>query len=94
MLWDWFLNVSEIEDTPQRKIDEIKKQLKGKSKEYMHMVLNDSKNQFTLQTEYIIRDMAMYFGKVIVKNNETLKWGYHTNIKKDSFANMPSIIGL
>ena len=26
-------------------------------------------------------------------NNESLRWDYHTNIKKDSCANMPQIFG-
>lgn len=40
-----------------------------------------------------IRDIAMYYGEVEIRNNNALYWGYHTDIKEDSFANRPLIIG-
>lgn len=34
----------------------------------------------------------MYFGEVYVKNNSSITWGYHTDVKLDSFANMPLLV--
>lgn len=35
----------------------------------------------------------MYFGEVYVKNNSSIAWGYHTDVKADSCANMPLLVG-
>lgn len=92
-IWGWFLKVAEIEKTPKIKMNEVKRQLKGQPKEIVEAVLKEQSEQFSLQTEYIIRDIAMYFGEVYVKNNPSISWGYHTDVKADSFANMPLLIG-
>jgi len=92
-IWAWFLKVAGAEKTPKEKLDEIKNQLKGKPKDLINTILQEQSEQFTLETEYIIRDIAMYFGEVIVKNNSSIYWGYHTDTKKDSFANLPLLMG-
>lgn len=92
-IWAWFLKNAEIEKTPKEKLCEIKKQLKKQPNEIRNVVLKEQSEQFSLQTEYIIRDIAMYFGEVFVKNNSSISWGYHCDIKKDSFANMPLLVG-
>lgn len=92
-IWRWFLEIAEIEKTPKRKINELEKQLGKIPKEIADTILTEQKEHFTLQTEYIIRDIAMYFGQVYVKNNPSISWGYHTDINKDSFANMPLLVG-
>lgn len=35
----------------------------------------------------------MYIGKMFVTNHSTLRWDYHTDKKKDSFANIPQVFG-
>lgn len=92
-IWEWFLNIAEIERTPKIKINDIKMQLKDQPKEIAEIILKEQSEQFTLETEYIIRDIAMYFGEVCTKNNPSISWGYHTDITADSFANMPLLIG-
>lgn len=92
-IWGWFLTVAEIEKTPKVKMNEIRRQLKGQPKEIAEAVLKEQSRQFTLETEYIMRDIAMYFGEVYVKNNSSISWGWHTDIKTDSFANMPLLVG-
>lgn len=92
-IWSWFLKVADIEKTPKEKLDEIKVQLKGKPKNFINNIIQEQLEQFTLETEYVIRDVAMYFGEVIVRNNNSIYWGYHTDIKKDSFANRPLLMG-
>lgn len=92
-LWGWFLKNAEIEKTPEIQLKELRKQLKGQPKEIIDDIIDEQSVQFSLQTEYIIRDIAMYFGEVCIKNNSAISWGYHTNIKEDSFANMPVLMG-
>ena len=92
-IWGWFLKNAETEKTPIIKINEIKRQLKGQPKEIAEAVLKEQSEQFSLETEYILRDIAMYFGEVYVKNNSSISWGYHTDVKADSFANMPLLVG-
>ena len=92
-IWSWFLKIAVIEKTPKAKVEEVRKQLKDQPKEITERILNERSRQFSLETEYIIRDIAMYFGEVYVKNNPSISWGYHTDIKADSFANMPLLTG-
>ena len=92
-IWEWFINIAEIEKTPKAKMRELRKQLNNQPKDIVKTVLKEQSEQFTLQTEYIIFDIAMYFGDVYVKNNSSIMWGYHTDRRKDSFAYMPLLVG-
>lgn len=92
-IWAWFIKSAEIEKTPQIRIKELKEQLKGQPKEITDASLRENREQLTLETMYIARDIAMYYGEVFVRNNKPLYWGYHTDINKDSFANRPLIMG-
>ncbi len=92
-IWSWFLKNAEIEKTPKIRLKELKKQLQGQPKEIVKDIIDEQRLQFSLQTEYIIRDIAMYFGEVYIKNNPSISWGYHTDINEDSFANMPVLMG-
>mgnify|MGYP004687103889 FL=1 len=92
-IWGWFLKIAETEKAPKAKTEEVRNRLKSQPKEIIEDVLNEQSRQFSLETEYIIRDIAMYFGEVYVKNNSSIAWGYHTDVKADSFANMPLLVG-
>ena len=92
-IWNWFLKNAKIEVTPRSKMNDEKNRLKGYSKEIAEAVLAEQSKQFSLETEYIMRDIAMYLGEVFVKNNPSISWGYHMNVKVNSFANMPLLVG-
>ena len=92
-LWDWFLRVAKIEYAPRAKMRELKREVRSLPRDIAKDILNENATQFSLQTEYIIRDIAMYFGEVYVENNEAIYWGYHTDLNKDSFANHPLLMG-
>lgn len=66
-IWGWFLKIAETEKAPKAKTEEIRNRLKSLPKEIIEDVLNEQSRQFSLETEYIIRDIAMYFGEVYVK---------------------------
>lgn len=93
LIWRWFLQVAELSKTPKKVLDEIKKALKGHEQSFINDMVNESKVELSIFTRYVIRDIAMYIGKMYVKNYSTIIWGYHTDIEKDSFANMPQLIG-
>jgi hypothetical protein len=90
-IWGWFLKNAETEKTPSAKLDAIKKQFVDSP--FLHEVLAESKKQFSLEIEYIMRDIAMYYGNVFVKYHKSLYWGYYTDTTKDSFANIPLVMG-
>ena len=92
-LWHWFLIVAKIEKTPTAKLNMIKRFLNKQSNPFINEIIDESSTQFSLQTEYIIRDIGMYLGNVFVKFSDKIKWGYHTDIEKDSFANTPLLTG-
>lgn len=92
-IWDWFLSNASIEKTPSPRLDKIKSQLINLPNEIAKSIIDENSIQFTLQTEYILRDIAMYFGEVCVQNSKTIYWGFHTDLAKDSFANKPLLMG-
>lgn len=92
-IWTWFIKNVEIEKTPKVRIEELKKQLQGQPKDYMDSVLKENEQQLSLESMYILRDIAMYIGEVDVRNNNALYWGFHTDVHLDSFANRPIIMG-
>ena len=73
-----------IDKAPKERMNQLKQELKDTPKEIASAIIEENKLQFTLETEYILRDIAMYFGEVNVRNNASIYWGYHTDIKKDS----------
>ena len=92
-LWKWFLKIAEIEKTPEDRLDAMRNELSHHSKFFIDQVISESEVQFSLQTEYILRDIAMYVGEVFVRYSEKITWGYHTDLDKDSFANLPLLQG-
>lgn len=93
LLWDWFLKIADVEKTPKAGIEEIKDKLGKHYKSFIDYVVNESREQFSLETEYILRDIGMYLGETFVRNHKKIVWGYHTDIERDSFANIPLLIG-
>ena len=92
-IWKWFFQVAEITKTPKKVLKDIKKSLKGQQPEFIEDMLNESREELSIFTQYVLRDIGMYVGKMFVTNYESLKWDYHTDIEKDSFANIPQIFG-
>lgn len=90
-LWKWFLRRAEIENTPAERLNELKKEKAGHP--LADTVLKDSARQLSLETEYIIRDIGMYWGQVFVKNHPSIHWGFYTRPKRDMFVNRPLLLG-
>ena len=93
LIWKWFLQVAELSKTPKKVLDEMEKSLKGHEQSFIDDMINESKEELSAFTKYVIRDISMYVGKMFTKNHIAVTWGYHIDIEKDSFANMPQLVG-
>lgn len=51
------------------------------------------RKRFSVATEYVLRDIGMYFGEMCVSTLPGLKWDYYTKPKSDAFVNEPVISG-
>lgn len=88
-LWRWFIKVAHIEKIPDKK----KKELVKDRDMNLNYIQTYENMQLSIDTEYIISDIAMYVGEVFTKHSNKITWGYHTDKKKDSFYNMPILLG-
>lgn len=94
-IWRWFLKIAELKKVPKSVLNSIRKELKanGEPKEFIKDMLRENSVELSIFSRYVIRDIAMYVGKMFITNFHVLRWDYHTNTKRDSFANMPQIFG-
>lgn len=91
IIWEWFLQVATVTSSLRCQEKEIKQ-----SKTYFRpgcAMPETAYGKLSLETEYIIRDIAMYVGKMFTLKHKSIFWTYHTDVKKDSFANMPILSG-
>lgn len=85
LLWKWFRRRARTEFPPR---DGREKQGQG----FPDGVWRDSR-QLTLETEYILRDVGMYFGETFRKNHPNIYWTYYTKPRRDFFVNHPLLKG-
>ena len=78
LIWKWFRRRARTEK--QMNVD--KKQ-----------VYQGNQRQLTLETEYILRDIGMYFGETFRKNHSNIYWDYYTKPRRDFFVNHPVLKG-
>ena len=95
LIWRWFLQAAEIQPTPKSRLNQLRNELKTRHEpiEFISDIIKKNNKELSLISLYIIRDIGMYTGKVLLQNYPVLRWGYHTDTKKDSFANIPQIFG-
>lgn len=92
-LWAWFINRAEIEYTPKDRLQALEKELVSINSPLTARILAGSTKQFTLETEYIMIDIAMYWGELFTKTYPSIYWGYYTHPKEDAFVNRPVLLG-
>ena len=92
-LWSWFLKNAEIEPTPQKQLESYDEQLRALKSPFRDLFIADHTTQLSLETEYMIMDIAMYFGQVFVYNYPSIFWGFYTSPKSDAFVNQPVLMG-
>ena len=92
-LWRWFLGIAEIEDVTPAGIAALKDELKNMEEQHRRVIISQFRYQLSLQTEYICRDIGMYYGEVLVRNNEYLSWGYEAHRPYHVCSNIPLVTG-
>ena len=92
-LWDWFLKNAKIEPTPQARLDEVERVYREANSPFVREASKILSVQFSTESEYMIQDIAMYWGQVFVKNHPEIYWSYYTKPKTDVFRNSPVLLG-
>ncbi len=91
-LWKWFIKVAHIEKVSEKKKKRLVDEFGNQNMKINH-ILEVEDSQLSVITEFVISDIAMYVGEVFTKYSEKINWGYHIDKKKDSFYNMPILMG-
>lgn len=89
-LWKWFIQEAKVVQTSSSGTEYL---LTHRHTRFSDSISSSMRQQLSLETEYVIRDIAMYIGKMFTYNHQNITWTYHTDIEKDSFANMPILQG-
>lgn len=86
-LWKWYEG-----KISYRELDESEYQLRiSKHPEWMkEYIANKDLSWVTLM---YCMDVALYFAKVVIKHNSTIKWGYFTKPKNRADVNQPVLLG-
>lgn len=92
-VWSWFLSVVKTERTPPERLKELEKEYRNHSIHFVEYLIDQSKDQYSLETEYILRDIGIYLGEVFVRNDPGIYWSYYEKPKSDFFVNMPLLLG-
>ena len=86
-VWRWFLKTARMEKTPK---ENLEKMIEG-AKIFGESFINWE--QFTIATQFIMKDIAMYIGQSYVLNYPQLRWYYYTKPKNEINAKQPVIAG-
>ena len=92
-IWHWFLSAVEVCETPKNVLNKMQKKIGRRNYEFANDMIRANSIELSPLSRYVIRDIGMYVGKMFVNNYNVLRWDYHTNIKQDSFANIPQVFG-
>lgn len=93
-LWRWFLRQAKVEITPKIQLEELEAKLRAENSPFINEVLEDHKKQLSLQTEYILQDIARYFGEVYIRYHPSVYWGFYTRPKNEVSVNQPVLMGI
>jgi len=88
-LWVWFLKIAKVEKMP----DEL---LAKRQEHFGHLKVSaifENDNQLSVVTQFIIRDIGMYLGKVFTDNYNSITWNYLAKPKRDIHVNKPQLFG-
>lgn len=88
LIWKWFLKTARTEKTPKEQLEKMKEGAKIFGESYIN------REQLTVTTHFIVRDIAMYVGQCYILNYPNLCWSYKSSkIKNDVTGNQPMIMG-
>jgi len=92
-IWRWFLEKAEISKTPLKVLREIRKEMKGHPKSLINYTVEQHKEEFSVFTKYLMRDIGMYLGGMFVSKYSSISWSYKTKPKNYAYVNEPLLIG-
>lgn len=87
LVWRWFLKTARIEKTPKEALERMKEGAKLFGESFIN------REQFTVVTQFIMRDIGMYLGQAYALNYPQLYWHYYTKPKNEVNAKQPVIAG-
>ena len=93
LIWKWFLKEAKLAKTPESELDKIRKGLIGQPQSFIDHMVEMSRVELSIRTEYILRDIGMYIGKMFISNYESLKWTIKYKPKSYIYVNVPIIVG-
>lgn len=86
-VWKWFLQNAEIEYVPLQEVNTQRKKFGHLGESFI------CKTRLSVQTEYIVRDIAMLMSAVFTTNYPTLYWDFDCKPKRYIFINQPVLKG-
>ncbi len=86
-IWEWFIKTAKVEKKRKKEISAMKRAYGYLGKSFM----NDE--TFSVATQFILRDIGMYVGKVFTDHYDNIKWELLTKPKNDFFFNHPVLVG-
>lgn len=93
-VWEWFLRKAAIVKTSRKDRERVIEQLSDKPSDFIAHVLQAKEQTLSIESEYLIRDIAMYLGALFVQNCRPIHWTYFTEEDKaGSFVNQPVLYG-
>lgn len=87
LVWRWFIDIARIVPTQPEEL----KRLEAGAKIFGASFIN--KYQFSVASQFIMRDIGMYLGEVFVRNYPQLYWSYYTKPKNVQGVNEPLVFG-
>lgn len=87
LIWRWFINTARMEKTPKYNLREMIKQSELFGSSYIN------EKQFTISSQFIMKDIGIYIGQSFIINYPQLHWGFYTKPKNDINAKQPVIMG-
>lgn len=93
LIWKWFLQVAEVTEKPKEVLKQLKKTLKGEPQSVINYTLSQEKEELSVFTEYVLRDIGMYLSKAFIHNYPILEWVIKTKPKNYVHVNEPLLVG-
>ena len=88
IVWKWFLKTARVEKTPKEQVAEMEKQWGHLGEHWIQ------REQLTVATQFIVRDIGMYLGEVFIRNYpRIITWGYFVKPKSNVNAKKPLLYG-
>ena len=92
LIWKWFLKEAKLAKTPQSELNKIREGLRGMPQSFIDHMVEMARVELSIRTEYILRDIGMYLGKMFISNYESLRWTIKYKPKSYIYVNVPIIV--